>query len=220
MALATTSTPVVVPITGSDMGLADQGVFFTAVAPTPGTGIVGPVATTLVTTTPLLSIYNSGQLNIYPKFLRLHVSVVGTTGAIVQFTQVVDSGNRYASGGSILTPHNTAFGSNGPVGKTSAIINFGAITAGAATGSAATLHHTKYRSAIEVVDDVYQFSWGSATQLEDPMSLVNNTTTLANVSYNYAPIVIGPGCSFLLYQWRASITVGITFDVELGYVEK
>jgi hypothetical protein len=32
--------------------------------------------------------------------------------------------------------------------------------------------------------------------------------------------VIGPGQTFSIHQWRASITVGITFQPEFAYIAK
>jgi len=215
MSFQGSSTPVV-PITGADFALSDGGYLYTAVAPTPGTGIIGPVSTTFDTTKALLSIYNGGSLNITLKGLRLHVGVVGTTGSIVQFTQTTDTGNRWSSGGTALTANNT---NSGSLNRSGAVVNFGALTLTTATASR-TLAHTKYKSAIEVVDDTYQFSWGSSTQYEDPASLINNTTTLSHVSYSFPSITVAPGTTYMLHQWRASITVGVTFDVELAFVEK
>jgi hypothetical protein len=217
MSLAASTNPTVLPLGGSDIAFGDAAAYYTAIAPTPGTGILGPVSTTLDEAKALMTVYNGGVLNIYPRWLRLHVSVVGTTGTIVQFTQAVDSGNRFSSGGSALVPKNTNMASTA---TSAAAIQFGALVTTAPTSARRLLHHTKYRSAIEVVDDQYQFSWGSSDQLQDPTSLVNNSTTIANVTFAYAPVVIGPGQTFVLHQWRGAITVGITFDVEFGYVEK
>lgn len=218
MSLQGTST-LVTAQSGGDLALADGGYFYKCIATTPGTGIIGPVSTTLDETKALLSIYNThATKNIYLRFLRLHVQTVGTTGSIVQFTQAIDPGtNRYSGGTSALTPMNT---NSASANETHANVFFGALTTAAASTNRRLTAHTKFKSAIEVVDDTYQFTWGAASQFNDPASLINNTTTLSHVSYSFEPVCIAPGASFLLHQWRASITVGVTFDVELGYVLK
>ncbi len=218
MSLQGTSTSVL-PVAGNDMGLADAGAFFKCLATTPGTGLIGPVSTTLDSTKALLLAYNSHATKyIYPRFLRLHVQTVGTTGSIVQFTQALDPGiARYSSGGIALTPVNT---NSASANETFGAVYFGALGLAAASSNVRYHAHTKYKSAIEVVDDTYQFSWASAGHLEDPASLINNTTTLSHVTYAFEPVAIAPGSSWAIHQWRASITVGITFDVEFGFVVK
>lgn len=218
MSLATSTNPVVVPLTGADTALADAGVFYTALTPTPGTGVVGPVSTTFDETKALMTVFNGGLLTVYPKYLRLHLTVIGTTGTGVRFTQIVDQGNRLSSGGTNLVPNNT----NMSVGNSSAAaITYGALVTTAASGKRRVLFNKLFKSdAIEVINETYQFSWGGPTQLEDPTSLINNAATLAHTSYAFGPVAIGPQQSFVIHQWRAAITVGITFEVEFGYVEK
>jgi len=217
MTLAAANNPVTVPMTGSDIGLADAGAYYTAINPTSGTGIVGPVSVTLSEILALMTIFNSGSLDLHLRYLRLRTAVVGTTGAGVRFVQAIDQGNRFTSGGTPLTVNNTRMGSPNQSGAT---VNFGALVTTAASVNRRLLATTLYKPTIEVVEDIYQFSWGSAAQLEDPCSLINNTTTLSHVTFSFAPVVIGPGNSFVLHQWRAAITVGITFEVELGLVAK
>lgn len=215
---STATLPLVTPLTGGDLGLSDNGVFYTAVSPTPGTGIIGPVSTTWDETKAILTIYNGGNLNISPKFLRLHCTVIGTTGTGVRFTQAIDAGNRFSSGGTALVLNNTNMASQN---RSAAQINFGALTTTAASPQRRLLSNKLFKSdGIEVINETYQLSWASAAQLEDPASLINNTTTLAHTTYAFAPVTIGPGHSLVLHQWRAAITVGITFEVEFGYVEK
>ena len=211
----------VVPLTTADTGLADAGIFYTAIEATPGvTGIIGPVSTALDDTKALMSVYNGGAMTIFPKFLRLHVYTIGTTGTRVHFTQAIDTApNRYSSGGSALVVANTNM--TQPTNAALAQIQFGALTLTAASGSRRYIHNTTYKAtAIETAEDCYQFSWGGSTQLEDPASLSNVAAALSNVAFNFAPVAIGPQQSFLIHQWRASITVGITFGVEFGFTAK
>lgn len=215
---STATLPLVAPLTSSEVGLADQGIFYNAINPTPGTGIVGPVSTTLDETKAIFTMYNGGTGTIYPKFLRLHCTVIGTTGTGVRFTQALDQGNRFSSGGTALTAVNSNMNSQN---RSSAQIQFGAITTTAATSQRRLIANKLFKSdGIEVINETYQLSWASSAQLEDPASLINNTTTLAHTTYSFGPIAIGPGQSFVIHQWRAAITVGITFEVELGFIEK
>src|SRR5678815_1839365 len=92
------------PITGKEWLSADEGSYFTAVSPTPGTGIIGHAApTTFDEAKPYLVLYNGGSKRIYPQFLRLHETVASVGGVIVQLTITSDVGNRRASAGTAMT---------------------------------------------------------------------------------------------------------------------
>lgn len=222
MALQGTQTAVM-PLTGGDHGLADNGLFYTALesATAPGvTGLIGPVSTTLDETKALLSVYNgssTGQILI-PRYLRLHVYTIGTGGTRVHFTQAIDTINRYSLGGTSLTPVNTNMAvANSPAPQ----IYFGAVTTAAASGNRRFIGNTTFKAtAIETVEDKYQLSWGGAGQLEDPASLSTTAAATSNIAYSFAPVELAAGQSLVIHQWRASITVGITFGVEFGFILK
>jgi hypothetical protein len=219
MSLAAAQNPVVATLSASDLGVGDAGGYYVALTPTPGTGQVGPVSTTFSEILALMTVFNGSQAsNLYLRGLRLHVTVIGTGGTSLKFTQAIDQGNRFVSGGVALAAVNTNMASPN---KSQAQINFGALVTTAASTQRRVIAHTTYvSSVIENVDDVYQFSWGSSTQLEDPASLSNAAAALHNVSYAFAPVTIGPGQTWSLHQWRASITVGITQEAEFLYIEK
>ena len=91
------------PISAKELFAADEGSYFVAVNPTAGTGIVGPVSTTLDEAKALLTVYNGGQNRIYPQRMQLWVTTIGTTGTRQNYTVTLDDGNRYSSGGTALT---------------------------------------------------------------------------------------------------------------------
>lgn len=220
MSFQGTSTAVT-PLTGGDHALADGGYFYVAGEATPGvTGIVGPVSTTLDETKALLSVYNgstTGQVLI-PRFLRLQVRTIGTGGTRVHVTQAIDSINRYSSGGSALTLANTNMGQ---ATSSAPQVYFGAVGLTASSSNRRYIANTTFKAtAIETAEDTYQLSWGGSGQLDDPASLSNVAAALSNVSFAFAPVELAAGQSLLLHQWRASITVGITFGVEFGFILK
>src|SRR5437868_5528193 len=111
MSFASTTNPVVSVLGGSrETQAADLGNFFVGVSPTVGTGNIGTASVQAFTeTTPILILYNSGTLNIYPTQWRLHCTVVGATAATIatMFTFTLDTGNRLSSAGTLLTLSNT-----------------------------------------------------------------------------------------------------------------
>ena len=220
MSLTNPLYPVVSPLGGArDTALADLGAFFVAITPTPGTGIVSSASVQAFTeTTPYLVLYNGGSRSIYPAHIRLHTTVVGVTNSIAQnWTNTIDNGNRLSSGGTALTIGNTNT-TSGLV--TGAIITVGAITATAASGARRIVGHQAVKIVdVETVHDSLQFNFGGSQQC-DPCSLINNTTTLSHCTVNFAPLVIGPNQSMVLVRWGASYTTGVTYEVEMGFIEK
>lgn len=213
MSLAASTNPTVAllnPI--RDAAAADAGVYFVAVTPTPGTGIVSGNPTTLVATTPMLVLYNGGSLTVYLAYLRLLSTVVGGGAATKNFTHQVDTGNRYASGGTALTIKNVNATNTG----TSSVQAYtGAITAGAASGSVRNLQSDFFRvAAADVVGDIYEWTFGGASI---PSSQITTATHFVHAA---PPVVLAPSASYILNVWSGTFTQGITFIVELGFIEK
>jgi hypothetical protein len=222
MSLASSTNPVVSSIAGGrELQLADQGNLFVAITPTPGTGIIGGVVNTFVETTPWLVLYNGGaaNVNVYPLYLKMNVSVAGTTDPTVAtwLTNTLDTGNRLSLGGTALTKSNCNMNSS----VTSAsIITVGAITATAASGSRRVVSHSKVRSLkIGVIHDSITLNWGDSASTLTAV-LANNSTTHSDTVINCAPVVIGSGQSMSLVLWANAQTVGTTYEVEFAYVEK
>lgn len=203
-------------VSGKEWVLADEGSYFVARTPTPGTGIIGHAApTTFDETKPYVLLYNGHtQKRIYPQFLRLHETVVSTAATRVQFTIAVDSGNRYSSAGTALTIVNPNMdSSNG-----SAASGYcGAVIATAASAARRVVDHIVFRGSIDVVEDVYEIVFGSSDGSGMGGSRAATVQDMARLA---PPVVIGPGQSLLIHQWAASQSAGPTFQVSLGYVER
>ena len=218
MSLQGTSTLVTSLAGGRELALAEQGGQYTAITPTPGTGIIAGAVQTFVETTPVLVVYNGGLLNIFPQYLRMHCTVISTTASTAKFwTNTLDVGNRYTSGGTALTINNTNMASNASSG---AVITFGAITATAATSARRVVSHSasKYVT-VETVHDTISLNWGDpATGLLS--NLINNAASLVHSTNNHAPVMIGPGQSMVLVHWGSAVTVGVTLEAEFAFVAK
>jgi len=81
-----------VPVGTGRQNLADEGSYFSAITPTPGTGIVDGVVTTFVETTPSVVIYNGSSKRLFLDFLRLTITVAPVGGTRVRFTTTIDDG--------------------------------------------------------------------------------------------------------------------------------
>lgn len=215
------------PLGGArDLASGVYGQYFTAINPTPGTGLAGHAApTTFDATKPFLLVYNSSADQvIYPMFLRLSLTAASVGNTVQRFTQVIDPGavsagtintSRFSSGGTAIVPANTNMRSQA---GSAAKVYAGAVVATAANAGARTIANTTFRTVLGVVGDVYQLSW-ACPMMGDPASLITSGTAISNVAFGYGPVAIGPGQSFLVHQWAASQSAAPSFEVEFGYIE-
>ena len=202
---------------------AQSGRYFMATNPTPGTGLISGAVTSLADTTPYILVRNNNSvasgINIYPDFLRLHVTVVGIGHTSPKLTVKLDTGQtttRYTSGGTAITPISTGNGA-ATLAATGALIYFGAITA-AAAGAAVLIDTFQLKTAIEVVNDTWAVDFGSPTH-SVKSALADNSTTISHGYFGTAPICIGPQQHLTIHLWAASMSTGVTLQPSFGYIE-
>ena len=207
---------------------AQAGKYFVATNPTPGTGIVSGVVTSLADTTPLLLLKNNNSvtsgISIIPDFIRFHVTVVGVGHTSPKLTLKIDtsqSTTRYTSGGTAITPVSTGMGAGTNTSyaapTTNAQIYYGAITA-AAAGSGVLLDTFQLKSAIEVVNDTWRIDFGAAGE-SIKSALADNSTTISHACFPTVPICLAPQQHLALHLWAASMSTGITTQFTFGYIE-
>lgn len=194
---------------------ADEGSYFTAITPTPGTGIIGHAApTTFDEAKPYIVLYNGGTKRIYPQFLRLHCTVVGVGHTRVQFTITTDDGNRRSSAGTAMTINGANLG--GAL-ATGAVAHIGAVIGTAASATRRVHDHIVFRGTIEVVEDVYEIVFGGPGGGSLTASRV---ATVMDASRTTGPLVILPGDSLCITQWAGSQSTGPTYQATLGFIER
>lgn len=203
------------PITNKEWFAAAEGSYFTAISPTPGTGIIGHAApTTFDETKPYLYVYNGSALTLYPQFLQLNETVASVGGTRVQLTQCIDTTNRYTSGGTAMTVNNT---NQASANSASGVLVYqGAVVAAAATTARRVISNTVFRGGvIDIIQDFYQLSWGSPDGTSAVGSRVATVGEFARVA---PPVAIGPGQALLLHQWVASQSTGPTWEALFGFI--
>lgn len=199
----------------------DQGNYFVATNPTPGTGIASGSVTSLADTTPLMVIKNnnsvSSKIRIYLDALRLTVSSAGGGGTTRFLTSKLDtsqSTTRYTSGGTVI---GAGINCNADSGNASqAQVYFGAITA-AAAGNARLIGHLTLREIIEIVQDTFVIDYGPSVGQPTAALATGGTATVARY-FQHPPVVIGPQEHYLLHYWGGSLTTA-SFEFVLGWTE-
>src|ERR1700687_4538389 len=212
--IAGSATPAVsvLPITGRDIGLGDSANYYTAITPTPGTGIITGTPITLVETTPALVVFNGGLLNVYLLYLRLSVTVASTGNVTnTNFSHSIDQGNRMgtATNGTQLTINNSNIMSGV---KSSTQATWGAITGAAAkSANARILQNDVFRVAlIPIVGDIYEFQYGAAMG----EAVGSTPATVCNFIKTCPDVVLQPQSSYVLNIWATTtFTTGITCEV-------
>jgi hypothetical protein len=201
---------------------ADEGSYFVATNPTLGSAITGTAAPTAFSATvALLSLYNSltatsaPAKRVYLEWIALEVRAAGTNGTSFQFAMSIDSGNRFGSGGTPLPAVNPNMDSGFASIST---INFGALTASAASAAVRRVKHGQIRPAIKVIGDVYLFTFGQPTV--SPSGADIGGTNVQLIPVHCPPVILGPNQSFLLHEIAPSQSVAATYEISLGLRER
>lgn len=199
---------------------ADEGMYFIARNATPGTGVDGHNAcTTHDTEKATIMLKNgaaTGGQRVYLDWLKLVALEAGTGGTLNYATHTVDKNRTYSSGGGDLTIVNTNLQSNQSTVLSTAKI--GAVVPGEAnTSDARIVAHQRVRTVITVAGDVTIFNFGGP--LIGTGMVLGGTTELERVIH-CPPIILGPGDSYHLVLWRASMSGHIAYECELGFWQR
>lgn len=197
--------------------LADEGSYFLATNPTPGTGIAGIAASTSYDATEsLLHIRNtSTSKRLYLDFIELVVTAAGTNGTTFAVAMTSDRGaSRYTSGATAITPVNVNLASADTADCT---VKFGALVTTAASADARILGNIPLRPVIKVIGDVYRFNFGDTSDKWMGVGTDVAGTAVLKMNVPCPPVVLGENDQFLLHDFGASQTVGASYEFRIGF---
>lgn len=202
--------------------LADEGTYYIASSPTPGTGLPTIAAlTALVDTSPFIFVRNNFSVTdplrkrIYLDYLKLICTAAGTAGASIRYAVKIDSSRiGVPTGGTLITPNNVNMDFNQ---WSQAQIYAGALVAPAAN-SPRLLGSGLIRPVIPVVGDTYIINFGGM----DPSvgSLAPAGTANSDRVFSHAPVSIGAQQIANLHIWLPSQSAASSYECELGYWER
>jgi hypothetical protein len=194
---------------------ADEGRYFVATNPTPGTAIAQTIQASFLATNALCTIFNNnaaGGKRIYLDYIRLIVGTVGASATSCELAAVLDKINRFSSGGSAITPVCSGDGSNN---NTGAVINFGAVTAAAAS-AARIVSRITVKPSIQIAKDTYVVKFGAPAGQGSTVP-----SAVGIIGQDAPPIVIASQSSLVLHVWNPSNSVTApTYEFEIGYFER
>jgi len=202
------------PISAKEFFSADEGSYYMALTPTPGTGIIGTVNIAAITDiSPTMVLYNgSATKRCYPQFINLHETVVSTTGARSQFTFYTDVINRWTSSGTLLTEGCT---NSGVTGASGVAIHVGTAIVSPAASAKVLIAHVVFRGTIDVVEDQLEFVFGGVGGGNGNSS---RAATVSDFSKTLPPVCLLPGHSLVMHQWAGSQANAPTFEYQVGYI--
>jgi hypothetical protein len=195
---------------------ADEGRYFVATNPTPGTAIAQTIQTSFLATNALCTIFNgnaAGGARIYLDYIRLIVGTAAASATSCELAAVLDKINRFSSGGSAITPvcSNLDASNN----NTGAVINFGAVTAAAAS-AARIVSRITVKPSIQLTKDSYVIKFGAPAGQGSTVP-----SAVGIIGQDAPPIVIAPQGSLVLHVWNpANSATAPTYEFELGYFER
>jgi hypothetical protein len=167
-----------------------------------------------------LCIFNNNSVAsgkyIYPRRLKVVVVAVGTSSTNVIARWVIDSGNRFTSGGTALTITNPNL--NVLTTATGAVANFGALTTAAATSGARTVYNGQVRVVVPSAGDEYTFEFGNSSPRS--VGMIDVAGQFAK-NEQVPAIALPPQCSLLLHTFSASQAAARSYDnIMLEYIER
>lgn len=197
---------------------ADEGFYFTAVNPTPGTGLATIAAlASLVDTSPFVAIHAPvGGKSIILDYVRFTMTAIGTAAAGARAAVKLDTGGKAEPTGSTLgSPVNTK--AIATAQAATAHVFAGPLVAAAAV-TPKLVGHCQFRPVAPVVGDSYIIRFLDSS--EQPLSnLAVAGTAIDDLCYDAPPVTIAPGCCAQIHLWFPSQTAASAVEVELGWIE-
>jgi hypothetical protein len=199
---------------------AKTGSYYRVTNPAFGTGIAQSVVTAFTAASPLMVFFNQaavGGASIYMDYIKLICSAAGASSVSGQMALILDTIDRWTSGGTRLSPAvgvNSGFGSGGSKAR----VDFGAIVSPAAS-AARQLSRDSIKTQASpcwVVGDEVFIKFDAA----GPSPGLTSGTVTSLYPAPTGPAIIAPGHSLLLYLWNPSNAVTPpSWEVEAGWWE-
>lgn len=212
----------VVPLGKPRVSLADEGSYFVATNPTPGTGVLTDAdAADVNHTEAFLLLYNGNTAasakRVYLDYLKIQVTVPGASGTTTRYFSTIDNINRYSSLGTAITPKNPNMDSSNATGVT---LYAGATVATAGSAQMRLVGHGSLRGGvIAVAGDTFMVDF--AGDRTAPVSnLAYAGTDICNANVRHCPVILGPGQTWCFSVYGASQATAAEYEFELTWWER
>ena len=194
--------------------LADEGSYFVATNPTPGTAIAGIVAANgYDDTEALLTITNThASKHVYLDYLHLVCKVAGTNGTDFAYAIDISTTDLYASGGSTITPVDVNRETNNTPPVT---VKFGALVTTTGT-TEKILSHGQLTTVIKVIGDHYLLTFGHERH-SPAATAIMEAGAQKSVLKNCPAIMIPPAHGVAIREFATSQDGAAQWQFEMGF---
>lgn len=200
----------------------EQGSYFRATNTTIGTGIAMGIQTAFSATANVLLVMrnSSATVKIIPHYLRLINTAAGSTTTSSRMAVVLDTANRYSSGGTDLS--GTIVNANSSKSPTSVVdvLRYNCTAAAAvAARTVANLQLKTQAAPCWTVGDEVRINF-SPTGDADPGALSGAASI--NITKNLGPVILeGQNHSLLFHMWNpANATTAPSWELEFAWWER
>lgn len=217
------------PVVPTKHNLADEGSYFVASNPTPGTGVAHALVTAFSATSALFAIKN-GWTPTDPKAKRLYLdrltlmlTAAPTAGVSLEFLIVLDPADRTPSANTTTIRGVNVNGDDSTASPADIeAFNAGALTVPAAGKLARQAARIKMPVGLNIIGDVYEVQFGGVDQgMAAPPLTAIKAAQPAKVVAHAAPVIVGPGQWCVIHRWALTeATTPPSYEWELGYFER
>jgi len=209
--------------------LADEGSYFIATNPTPGTALAYNIQAAYSDTVPLLYIQNNDSKanpfakRMYLDYIKLICSVVPASSTGVRFAIKTDPTLRTISTNNTTAITPTSPNSDVAMQSVCSINAQSSATASAlsASSTSARLVANASTGGIPVVGDELVLVCGPSDPGPYPGLTAAQATCAGRKVSCLPPIVLGPNSALTLYAWFPSnATTGLSYELEMGWWER
>lgn len=209
---------------GNSVADALLPIAYRATTPTWGTGIaIGTGTRATFSATECTALFRNtagaGGKYVIPQWVRMIITAAGTANTNCNFGLILDTINRYSSGGTALTGVTGANSAKSDASDTPVCTAYaGAITALAASAPRQMGRSIALQRAAApafVVGDEIIITFGSSESL--PPQVLAATASKYVVAFG--PLAIAPGHSALLHYWGTSQTATPSAEYEMAWLE-
>jgi hypothetical protein len=207
------------PVYGGQFGPAEEGQYFTACNPTPGTQVDFVTSAAVSETAGYYFVMKNSDSpsgtnrRIIMDYIRLICTSVPTAGTRGDFFIKVGPGNRYVSTGTLLTPQNC----NSAFGNASIALPYIGACVTVADPAARLLCRGVLRAAIPVALDEFYFCFAP---VEGAGTGLTGGTAPLRMTIPCPPVIVAPGHSLGLQLWFASNNAASKYEFECGWWER
>lgn len=206
------------------LAFTEQGTHYRACNATFGTGLAHAIQTSWSATANALLVMRNGSttVKVIPDYIRLICTVAPASATSANLGIILDTANRYSSGGTDLTTAIVNANSGQSTASVVDVLRFGGVTAAAATAPRQVgrgMIKTQAAPAVTVGDEILitfgKMSEGGAGGL---LSGANVSRFIIPMS----PVVLeGQNHCMVVYQWNpANAATAPSYEVEIGWFER